>query len=225
MWKREEARRREIEQRVAQSNGQLRLIAGPPEAAQALMPGALGRQTSTKKRETSKVTTQLRALLQQLDDDIDARATLMHDWDTVAESNGAEGRLHHDAPKAAAADRGGGIRAALRASSPAERSGIVQVALDAYRPVSEAVQANLASQADTLRQLAVAHEQFVQLQPPETELDRQRKAFFKQLSESCAEFLVLTEASTALIKCAAACAASRLMTDFTLGCLLTHVSN
>ena len=69
-----------------------------------------------------------------------------------------------------------------------------------YKPISEAVQANLASQHDTLQQLTVAHQQFIQLKPAETEIDSQRKAFFKLLSDSCAEFMLLTEAAAALIR-------------------------
>jgi len=161
----------------------LDVISNGPEVAQSKMPGQLGRQTSVDKRATEKITAELRDLLSSLDSLLDSRTQLAVQLDQRRE-------------QAASVE---GVRSALRGSSHHSREGIVADELAKFEPVLKSIRENIDSESSVLSALRVAHNEFVRMKPPDTELDHQRKQFFEQLSDACTEFHTLLGACQALI--------------------------
>jgi hypothetical protein len=105
---------------------------------------------------------QLMQLIAQLEDLCEARAAIQEAWREAAASID--------------------IRGALRGSDPTHREALVKVELQKYDAPAAAARESVADQARILQLISEAHTEFLQLKPPQTEVDRLVQEYFDRCS-------------------------------------------
>lgn len=101
---------------------------------------------------------QLTQLIGELEDLCEARAAIQETWREAAASID--------------------IRGALRGSDPMHREELVKLELQKYDGPVAAARESVAEQARILQLIGTVHAEFMQLKPPQTEVDRLVQEFF-----------------------------------------------